>query len=180
MKDILSILLYFSKFVTLDVRNKQVVKGSKSTSVDYSDFVTQIRALPEADSIPEIKNFFYSINEKFLADRIRSANGFLLFVEYGNIDFDKNQSVDKTEIVLAVSVVSEFSIANSDMIEEALLMQKALDILKLIIEKMYQDYENPDNCPGNEIIVYPVEVFPVIPAEFYDHGGWTAMFKRRH
>lgn len=180
MRDILDILLYFAKFVTLDVREKQIIKGDRSAYANYASFAEELRAVPETEAFPEIRNFIFSSNEDFVSNSVPNAKGGpMLFVEYGNVNLDKENTVDKTEVLLSVTVASELSTANSDMIEEALAMQQNYDLLKSIINKMSNDYDSLENCPDNEIIIFPAEIYPIEPKKFYGHGGWVAMFKRR-
>ena len=53
------------------------------------------------------------------------------------------------------------------MIEEVVISQKCFDILKSIMDKMYQDFDNPDSCQENELLIYPAEMYPIVPSEFF-------------
>ena len=176
-KNILSLYEYFAKFVTAEVRNKQVIKNSYSPQDDYASQAQKLKAIPEAQAIPQLEDFIFSINANYVSNVVKNSTGFLLFVEYGIVDVDKEAGNDRSHMVVAISVAHEIADSNSDMLEEAIISQKCFDILKSIIDKMYEDYEDPNSCQEIEFVEYPVEYYPIMPTEFFGRGGWTAMFK---
>jgi hypothetical protein len=175
--NILEQYLYFAKFVSSAVRDKAIIKKSASIHADYAAFTAKLKAIPETDAIPQIKDFIFSLNAKYVSNIVKNSTGYLMFVEYGNIDIDKESRNDKSEMVLAISIAHEAPVSNADMVEDNLIAQTCFDILKSIMDKMYEDYESIDNCQENELIIYPAELYPIMPEEFFDRGGWTAMFK---
>ncbi len=175
--NILEQYLYFSKFVSREVREAQIIKKDLSLHPDYSDFIKKVKAIPETYHCPEIRNMIFSVNAGFVSTAVKNTDGYLLFVEYGAIDIEKQGSNDNSEMVLAISIAHEMPSSSGDMIEELLLSQTCFDLLKKILDKMYEDYENLENCQENELVIYPAELYPIMPAEFFGRGGWTAMFK---
>jgi len=176
-KNILEQYLYFSKFVSRDVREAQIVKKNLSLHPDYSDFIEKIRAVPETDHCLEIQNMIFSVNANFVSTTVKNTSGYIMFVEYGSVNIEKESRNDKSEMVLAISIAHEVPSSSGDMIEDLLLSQTCFDILKKILDKMYEDFENLDNCQENQLIIYPVELYPIMPSEFFGRGGWTAMFR---
>ena len=175
--NILEQYLYFAKFVSVAVREKAIIKKGSSIHTDYAAFTAKLKAIPETDSFSIIKDFIFSLNPKYVSNAVKNSTGYLMFVEYGNINIDKESRNDKSEMVLAISIAHEITVSNADMVEDNLITQTCFDILKSILDKMYEDYENPDKCQENELVIYPVELYPILPEEFFDRGGWTAMFK---
>lgn len=175
--NILEQLLYFAKFVSNDVRNKVIIKKSYSNHDDYSIFTAKLKAIPETDVITKIEDLIFSVNAKYVSTAVKNATGYLMFIEYGNINIEKESRNDKSEMVLAISIAHEITVSNSDMIEDNLISQTCFDILKSVLDKMYEDFENLENCQENELVIYPVELYPIMPEEFFDRGGWTAMIK---
>lgn len=176
-KNIIDQHLYFAKFVTKEVREQQVIKKDSSTFAEYSAFVDMLIEMGEADCIPALETFIFSINPSYVSNAVKNATGYLMFVEYGNVNIDKEASNDRSEMLLAISIAHEVATSNSDMIEEVVISQKCFDILKSIMDKMYQDFDNPDSCQENELLIYPAEMYPIVPSEFFGRGGWTALFK---
>ena len=175
--NILALYTYFAKFVTQEVRNKQVIKKSLSKQNDYAGFAQELEDIPETDAIAEIEDYIFSINANYVSNVVRNSKGYLLFVEYGIVDIDKEAGNDRSQMVVAISVAHEVASSNSDMLEEILISQSCFDILKKILDKMYEDYESPESCQEMEFVEYPVEFYPIMPTEFFGRGGWTAMLK---
>lgn len=175
-KNIIDQHLYFAKFVTKEVREQQIVKKDLSAFPEYSAFVEQLLQIDESSSLEELKTFVFSVNPVYVSNAVKNATGYLMFVEYGKINLEKQAGNDRSEMVLAISIAHEIAISNSDMIEEIVISQKCFDILKSILDTMYADFEDPENCQENELLIYPAELYPIAPAEFFGRGGWTAMF----
>lgn len=175
---ILDLYKYFAGFVSKDVRNKCVLKGIGSDYANYSEFVSELEALDESNMIKEIETFIFSVNESSVSTRVKNSKGIILYIEYGKIDLSKNDVNTKTDLTLGVTVAVDFSKVNNDIVEEALMAQQTYDILLKIIAASEKIMDNPDHCPGNKYITFPIEIFPVLPGEFFGKGGWTALFKR--
>jgi hypothetical protein len=135
-------------------------------------------ALPATAIIPELENYIFSLNTKYLSDTIKDAKGFLLFVEYGEIASFTPISQHAVREIIGITVAHEFNIANNDSINETLLMNQAYNILIRILETMYSDHKNPEYCPINTLIDFPAKIHPVDSQYFFDHGGWSAIFER--
>lgn len=175
--NILEQYLYFAKFVKSAVREKAIIKKSNSIHPDYESFIAKLRAIPESAAITKINDFIFSLNAKYVSNAVKSSTGYLMFVEYGNVDIEKVSRNDKSEMILAISIAHELPVSNSDMVEDNLISQTCFDILKHVLDIMYLDYEDPDKCQENELIIYPAELYPIMPDDFFNRGGWTAMFK---
>jgi hypothetical protein len=173
---IIKLFRYFSGFVPLTVLKDIIIQPEKSQLPGYAEIQAEILADAQSGMrISYIEKFVLSINEKFVSERIKNSKGFILFVEYGNItvDFLRQKGVNQS---LAVTVVRNLSDSNSDNLNEALLMNRCLEILTLILNQMIAEQGQIDFCPMSEIQM-PVDIQVVDPASFYGCGGWSAIFQ---
>jgi hypothetical protein len=170
----LFLFLYFAQFVPRDVSNGIFIQPHPSRKAGYSQPEADIMNLPGTHVIPAITRYVVSVNENFVAERIRNLNGFMLFVEYGKIRFDRN-GAEGVRQTFALTVAHPFGDANADNPNEALLMNEALHILHRILQRMDDEQREQRFC-GITMVTYPVEIRPVDPVAFYGCGGWTASF----
>jgi len=170
------LFLYYARFVPKKVLTALAAQPKSDRSPGYDELLADALALPNDRIIPEIEAFVFSINEKYVSDNIKAVKGVVLFVEYGQVTVMQTPLI-KSDIALAVTVGSEFSPTNRDMLEEILMMQKNHSHLTKIIAAMVADQREQVEC-GLEYISFPAEIYPVEPQLFYNHGGWVAMFKR--
>jgi len=174
---IIKLYRYFSRFVKIEVLKEMMIQPELSQLSGYGETKADVLADVEKDPlrIPYIKKFVLSINEKFVSEKIKNSNGFILFVEYGNIsaDFKIARGVKQS---IAVTVVHNFSDTNNDNLNEVLLMNRCLEILMLILTQMVADQGQIDFCSNQELITMPVDIQVVDPALFYGCGGWCATF----
>ncbi|MEG1617390.1 MAG: hypothetical protein RR202_10550 [Bacteroidales bacterium] len=147
-------------------------------SAAYKAIMDSVMAINEDDVIPEITDVIISVNEKFVSSRISSSKGVILFVEYGNIrlSFDGygSQAAD-----LAVTVADNFNVANMDVIQEAIVMERCYTILDRIMSRLNEEQSRVDwVSPLIRQISFPATIYTVEPQKFYDRCGFAAMFKR--
>jgi len=173
---IIKLFRYFSRFVPVNVLKEFMIQPERSQLAGYSETKSEILIDTQSMRIPDIEKFVLSINEKFVSEKIKNSKGFILFVEYGNIsaDFQKAKGVKQS---LAVTVARNFSDTNNDNLNEALLMNRCLEILMLIIRQMLSEIGMIEFCPSIEMITMPVDIQVVDPVSFYGCGGWCAMFQ---
>ena len=173
---IIDIFKYYARFVPKSVLEKIFVQPAASRLTGYDMIRAEVLAQPTAREIPGIDAYIVSINENFVSERIRNAAGFILFVEYGvlSVDHTVTEGVQQS---LAVSVVRNFSDANSDNLNEIILMNRCLVMLDTILQAMNDEQNELDFCDGS-LVAWPVKTEPVDPALFYGCGGWVAKFKK--
>ena len=174
---IIKLFRYYSRFVPANVLKEMLIQPEHSRLPGYSEIEAEILSITEQNvCIPEIEKFVFSINEKFISERIKNSKGIILFVEYGAIsaDFEKSNGVREA---IAITVAHNFSDSNNDNLNEVLLMNRCLDILMSILKQMITDQGKLDFCPSEELITMPVDIQAVDPSMFYGCGGWSAMFK---
>lgn len=170
------IILYFARFVPVAARREIFKQPAASRLPGYEELKTEILALPETQVFPEIDSFIVSINDKFVSDRIRNSKKHLLFIEYGNIQIIKPSGITYNETALTLTVACELAESNSDMLTEALKMQRNLEIMQTIFNNMQA--EN-DTCSIMKYIDIPATLMPLDPSLFFSHAGWAASFTRK-
>lgn len=170
------LILYFAKFVPYNARKEIFKQPTASRLPGYEELKAEVLALPETQAFPDIDSFIISINDKFVSERVRSSKKHLLFVEYGHITLSKPSGIIYNETGLTLSVACELSEANSDMLTEALKMQRNLGIMKVILEDMKMQN---DICPAIKYINFPTDLMPLDPSLFFNHAGWAATFSRK-
>lgn len=170
------LILYFAKFVPVSTRKDIFKQPAASRLPGYEELKAEVLALPEHQAFPEIDSFIVSINDKFVADRVRNSKQHLLFVEYGHINLTKPSSMIYNEIGLTLSVACSLSETNADMLTEGLKMQRNLEMMKTIFEDMKK--EN-NVCPVVEYLNFPADLMPLDPSLFFNHAGWAASFTRK-
>jgi len=175
---ILSLFKYFAGFVSKPELAKIFIQPGSSRRPGYSQVETEVMTSGNERVIPELEKYIFSINENFVSEKIKNAKSFILFVEYGKISYDPER-MDGVQQSLAVSVAHPFSDNNNDNPNEAILMNRCLELLTDILRRMQSDQNELDFC-GGELVRFPVEIQPVEPAAFYGCGGWTAIFNNSY
>lgn len=167
---------YFARFVNKEALLKSYVQTSSTKHPGYEEIKAEVLSSDDSRVIDCIGDYIFSINEKYLSDRIKNSKGFVLFVEYGtiNLEYDKQRG---TRQDLSIIVAHELSMTNNDSIQELSLMSGCLDVLQTIIEAMITDQEDLNFCGDESLILDQVEIMPVDPTRFYGRGGWCAQFK---
>ncbi|MDR0829737.1 MAG: hypothetical protein LBN95_06465 [Prevotellaceae bacterium] len=173
---IIELYKYFSQFVPKDVLNKMFIQPAVTQNLGYEEIKAEILAKDDTVRFPEIDVFVLSINEKYVEQRMKDANNFVLFVEYGDVTL--NPTIAKgTKQTLSVTVAHAFPQNNNDNLNEVLIMNRCLSILNQIIEKMNADQNNNNFCRNMDLIIFPAELQPLDPTVFFGRGGWSATFK---
>lgn len=170
------LLLYFARFAPVETRKEIFKQPVSSRLLGYEELRTEILALPETQAFPEIDSFILSISDKFVSERVRNSKRHLLFIEYGHINITKPGGIVYNDISLTLSVACSLSEANTDMLTEALKMQRNLEIIKDILTDMKTHNEL---CPALKYLDFPTDLMPLDPSLFFGHAGWAANFKRQ-
>ena len=175
---IIKLFRYFARFVPADVLKETMVQPERSRLAGYAEIQSEILAdVARGDvRIPQIEKFVFSINEKFVSEKIKNSKGFILFVEYGNISASFKQASGVKQSI-AVTVAHNFSDTNNDNLNEVLMMNRCLEMLMLIIRQMFADMGQLDFCSSMELITTQVDIQVVDPTMFYGCGGWCAIFQ---
>lgn len=172
---IVTLLKYFCKFVKKDVREKMFVTPEGSRQIGYEELEAEIMSIPEDLVIEDLDLFVLSANEKTVSDRIRNASKTSLYIEYGAFSYNPT-AIEGVREKLAIHVAYPYTIANNDMINENLLMNRMHNILCSILDQMEKDQTDLDFCGNRKLIDFPAEIVAIDPPLFYDRAGWMAIF----
>ena len=139
-------------------------------------FCRDVLNISEVQALPDFDSFVVSVNNKLVSDRVKNSRNFMLFIEYGDIKVLTANGVTRNEVGLSVSVACELNEANNDMLNEAMKMQRGLELMQLILTDMQEESKN---CGVLEFATSPIQVMPLDPSLFFGHGGWAASFIRK-
>ena len=171
---IIRLFKYFARFVPKPVLSAVFIQPDSSRMAGYAEVETEIMTAPDTRVIPLIARFVVSVNDNFVSERIKNLNGFLLFVEYGKISVNHDR-MDGIRQTLALTVAHPFSDANSDNLNEILLMNRALEILDRILRAINEEQHELDFC-GGSLLQWPAEIHPIDPIAMHGCGGWSVTF----
>lgn len=172
---ITSLLKYFSKFVKKEVRQSLFVSPDGSKQKGYDELYAEIMAIPEDLVIDSLDLFVVSANEKMVSDNIRNSQKIALFIEYGSFSYNPAVMSGVRE-KLALHVAYPYTIANNDLINESLLMNRMHNTLCTILDRMQIDQEQLEFCGNRKLIEFPAEIVAIDPPLFYDRAGWMGIF----
>jgi hypothetical protein len=170
------LIIYFARFVPVRVRKEMLKQPQNTRFAGYEEVKADILKVPEAQAIPDFDSFLVSVNNKLVSDRVKNSRNFMLFIEYGDIKVLAANGVTRNEVGLSVSVACELNEANNDMLNEAMKMQRGLELMQVILADMQEESKN---CGILEFVTSPVQVMPLDPSLFFGHGGWAASFVRK-
>ena len=171
---IIQLFKYFARFVSKEALSSIFIQPDPSRMAGYAEVETEIMTAPDTRVIPAITRYVVSVNENFVAERIKNLHVFLLFLEYGKITLDHDR-MDGIRQTLALTLAHPFSDTNSDNLNEILLMNQALEILDRILRTMNEEQHELDFC-GGSLLKWPAEIQPVDPVAMHGCGGWSATF----
>lgn len=170
------LIIYFARFVPVRVRKEMLKQPQTTRFAGYEEVKADILKVPEGQSFPDFDSFVISVNNKLVSDRVKNSRNFMLFIEYGDVKVLTANGVTSNEVGLSVSVACELNEANNDMLNEAMKMQRGLELMQVILTDMQEESKN---CGVLEFVTSPVQVMPLDPSLFFGHGGWAASFVRK-
>jgi len=171
----LNLFKYFALFVKKEALQGILANPDGSRRPGYAEIVAEMLNSPDTKVIPGISNYVFSMNEKFVSDKIRGNDNIVLYVEYGALSYNPVVRLG-TKQKLAVYVAYPYSIANNDNLNETLLASETFDALTAILDTMEADQGALDFCGNTKLINFPAEIFPIEESLFYGHSGWMAIF----
>ena len=171
---ITELLTYFAQFVPKDVLAEMFLMNN---AAGYAELKEDLRQLPTSRVIPDIKCFIFGPDEESVRERISSARGLYLFVDYGEATsyIDRwDVKTDKMHLSVTVAVPTP---EDTDQPSLALLQDKTLQIVKTIRDAMRCDsYGDPS------LEWLPMEastVTPFIAKALAGSTGWTLEWNAR-
>lgn len=177
MNHITELYKYFAKFPALAGVQRSFIRNPNDTA--YTTLKAEIAALTPNSLIPTLANYIFSINTVKLAERVKNMTDDFLMIEYGSINESESQKykVLESSIELSVIVATSWHEKNKDEIDEVITMNRLLLVMKSIMDTMKAD--NAQNCEILRRLVFPDNISPIEPANFYEKIGWVARFQSR-
>ncbi|MDR1544437.1 MAG: hypothetical protein LBS50_08550 [Prevotellaceae bacterium] len=170
MDNLLQLYKYFSKFVPAEVLQQSAVAVADGREA-YNEIFTEIINNQADTQISEIKKFVFSANSEFVSDNIRNSNELFLFVEFGEAEYNPENTPMLTQKI-AVTIAQEYAMRNNDNLSELLRSNVCKNILMQIVQKIQKDYN--DGCDDCLSVKFPARLMPVEPKTFFGNLGWTA------
>ena len=169
---IIKIFKYFARFVPMAVLNDSLRQPSYSAIPGYDAVKAEILQ-PSELVISNINTYVCSAHPGFVSDRIKNAQGLILFVEYGGIGFNPvgERGVSKN---LGITVAHDYNHTNNDNLNEALLMNRCNNILNHILAQIEADQHLNNGCTVMGMANFPAQCSPINAEEFFGRYGWSA------
>lgn len=148
----------------------------ESSFADYATLKAATTALTEKSLVPGIKDFVFASNEQRARKAIDNFSDFYLLVDYGQIDGRKDRFETETNsFYIAATVACPISADETDMVEEIIIPNMALNYLRQIRnyfkladrEKLLKDLE------------FPMQAIPFVAPDLNNSTGWTMIMTKR-
>jgi hypothetical protein len=157
-----------------------VLKNFKrgTSGVSYNALKAQVELLPAVGLIPELKEYIFGIDEDVLSERLKSAKGFMLFVEFGTINGTETQPgmVVESAMQLAVSIGYNGDNKSRDEVELMLIRGECLRMLNVLLGQMLAD-RKAKNCDMLRGFDVPKQVFPIPQKALFGVIGYTTFIE---
>lgn len=171
--------LYYAQFVKPEVRLAAAVKTVRPLP-GHAELKAELEAARQDRAIADFDSYICSSNEGYVSEKVKNSKKLVLFVEYGALTITENaKGIRSADAELAVTVAGALPSADTDMLEQTLMMGKTLGILLRIVACMEDDSESLEGCPLMQHISFPCAIQPIQPKDFFGHQGWCAIFKRQ-
>ena len=136
---VIDIFKYFAQFVPQAVL-LELFDENKLNDAVYDDLKAYVEALTDP-ILPGIDKFIISQDEDAIKDIVNKTDGYLMMVEYSVIQGDALDQMGMRDMSssLSVTIAHHFKNKKLDHITEAVLMQRCLDMMKVIVSTMTED-----------------------------------------
>jgi hypothetical protein len=173
---IIDLIKYFAKFPDRAGMMKTFARSAQKLT-GYTELKNYIEELPDALA-PEIKDFVVSSNEEVISARIRNISSYFMLLEYAGVSSSppNRAYIRDSAINLSIIVAHPANKVGLDIIEEQIIMDKALELITTIAKQM--DTDNKDLCSNRRFMPSGVSISPVEPAMLYGCIGWALTFSK--
>lgn len=167
-----TIFLFFARYPDHNGVMKNFNKASSTAA--YTTLKQSASGLTIKDIFPEITDYVFGVSDNAVKKRIQTISGLYLFVDYGNIRTSKNQlNVRQDNFDLSVTLARPFSSNQFDSIEEVIMVDRYLELIKLIRDDMYSNKADP----FVQMLTMPTEIIPFASAELNNSFGFSMVFQ---
>ncbi len=174
---IIDLITYFGKFPTREAVLNLFNRGA-STFSGYAPLKEEIEALDPHSLLPDITGFVMGVNEAVIEKKIEDFSGIYLFVDYGEINIDRDELMrENGTFHLAVTVACPFKPDEQDTIESMLLAQQTLNLIRTIRDQMKADQKC--GVPWLKDLTFPQDISPWYSRVLNNSTGWTMLFQKK-
>lgn len=165
--------LFFARYPEHSGVMKNFNKTSSNDS--YVSFKSKADALENRSLFPEVTDYVFGVSDEAVKKKISSVRGLFLFVDYGNIRTTTNAlNVKKDSFDLSVTIAKPFSSnTGSDSVEEIIIVDRTLELLKLIRNDIMADKSDP----FVKMLTMPTEIIPFASKELSNSFGFSMIFQ---
>lgn len=170
---ILNLFRYFAKFPELS-GVLTIFNNGESTLSEYSSLKAELEAFPLHSLISEIQHYVFGQSFEGVKKRIDSLSGTFLFVDFGEFSSTRDQrnSIHDTQ-KLAVTVAMKVP-TSSDLVEEAIISEKTLQLINILRARMIDDSQKTD-APWLKKLSDAHDIIPFVAPELASLG-WSMRF----
>lgn len=154
----------------------KVFNRGASAFPGYAPLKTAAENMAEKSLVPGIKDFVFASNEERARKVIDTFSDFYLLIDYGQINAGKDRfEIETNSFYIAATVARPISTGETDMAEEIVIPDMALDYLRQIRnyfkladrEKLMKDLE------------FPMQAIPFVAPDLNNSTGWTMIMTKR-
>lgn len=167
---IVEVFKYFARFPQRRGVMANFISGKTPSTIELKDICQN---LPQDRVIPELSDYVFGVNEDSVEKRIKAIKGIYLFIDYGNFTTNQDKNNVKTDqLRLGVTVAKPLNIATIDPVEEVILADELLTIMRTIRRQLIVDKDDP----FVKLFTFPSEITPWYARELGNSVGWTMLF----
>lgn len=154
----------------------KVFNRGESTFAGYDTLKDAALNLGEKSLVPGIKDFVFASNEARALKAIDSFSDFYLLVDYGQIEAPKDQfEIENNTLYIAATVARPINAAETDMAEEIIIPDMALNYLRQI--RNY--FKAADRDKRIKDLEFPHQAIPFIAPALNNSTGWTMILTKK-
>lgn len=164
----------FAQFVPKEVIGKNFVASDQASMPGANELFTELMNLPNDKVYADIDTFLVSTDESVVSDRVKNSNNITLFVEYGEADFTPVADGGYIQDI-AIVIAKDYTSKNSDNLNSVLSDDLCHNMLIEILTQLKKETDLQCSACGKWI--FPANINPINPKEFYGKSGYAAYIK---
>lgn len=135
---------YFSKFVPLDVLEKNHVSGATPDN-GAQQIQSETVTMDSDRRISSINEYLFLGDQDFVLERLRNSKDQLFFIDSDRIDYSPD--VDGGVVLsIAITIAEHYNRSNATVVSELAVQNRCLETLKQILRTVMSD--SADDCAG--------------------------------
>ena len=174
---IINLFKYFAQFPLKDAVLKLFTREATEKLPGYDDLKQYVEDLP-AGLIPDLTGFVMSTDEDDIKELVKGQKGYFMLLEYFqfNTTPPDNARNRKTKFSLAISILHDHNKSNTDIIDEALIMDQCLNYTIQLKDLILED--DSELCSWLRYMDSGITITPVEPRFAWQNIGWVLAFEK--